>query len=199
VVTALLPGFADAPRKVNFPMHPEKRDVSDRLNTYVKAETYWPELLKLKPGEIYVSDVIGAYVGSNHIGMYTPDNLAQAAKTRGYEIEYAPGAQAYAGEENPNGRRFEGIVRWATPVTDDNGKIIGYASFALNHDHIMEFVDHITPMGERYSELPSAYSGNYAFIWDYLSRSICHPRHHSIVGFNPSSGKRETPRLESSL
>jgi signal transduction histidine kinase/ActR/RegA family two-component response regulator len=180
-------------------MDPQKKNVSDRMNTYVKAETYFEALKDLRPGEIYVSDVIGAYVGSNFIGMYTPETVGKAATDRGYEIEYAPEEQAYAGRENPNGKRFEGIVRWATPVTDESGSIIGYVTFALNHDHIMEFVDHLTPMNERYTELPSAFEGNYAFIWDYKCRSICHPRHHSIVGFDPDTGEPAVPWLESSI
>ena len=36
------------------------KDVSKSENTYVKAEKEWEELRKLKPGEIYVSDGIGA-------------------------------------------------------------------------------------------------------------------------------------------
>jgi signal transduction histidine kinase/CheY-like chemotaxis protein/HAMP domain-containing protein len=63
----------------------------------------------------------------------------------------------------------------------------------------MEFVDRITPMEERYVEMPSAYDGNYAFIWDYLCRSIAHPRHHSIVGFNPETGEPEIPWLEDQI
>ena len=185
--------------KENFPMSSTKRNVSSRENTYVKAETYYDELYNLIPGEIYVSDVIGAYVGSHYIGMYTPENVDKAAEDRGMDMNFAPETQAYAGAENPNGQRFEGIVRWATPVTDESGKIIGYVTFALNHDHIMEFVDHITPMNERYTELPSAFDGNYAFIWDYKCRSICHPRHHSIVGFDPETGDPEIPWLEESI
>ena len=192
VVTASSP-------KIHFPLDPERKNVSIRENTYIKAEAYFPELLALKPGEIYVSDVIGAYVGSKYIGMYTPDIVAAAAEERGYHIEYSPGEQAYAGMENPNGRRFEGIIRWAAPVTNDEGIITAYVTFALNHDHIMEFVDHITPMDERYTEFPSAYEGNYAFIWDYQCRSICHPRHHSIVGFDPETGDAQVPWLESSI
>jgi len=188
----------DSPKK-NYPMDPNKLNVSVKTNTYVKAENYFEQLKKLKPGEIYVSDVIGAYVGSNYIGMYTQPVVEKAAAARGYDIEYNPETQAYAGKENPNGKRFEGIVRWATPVTKDNGNIIGYATFALNHDHIMEFVDYITPMNERYTELPSAFEGNYAFIWDYKCRNICHPRHHSIVGFNPDTGDPEIPWLETSI
>ncbi len=132
--------------KRRFRPDPAKKDVSKRENTYVKAETYFPQLQKLKPGDLYVSDVVGAYVGSNYIGMYTPDFVSQAAKARGYDIPYKPEEQAYSGKENPNGSRFEGIVRWATPVTDEKGAVIGYVTLSLILDHIMEFVDHITPM-----------------------------------------------------
>ncbi|MDR2158567.1 MAG: response regulator [Treponema sp.] len=168
------------------------KNVADRRNTYVRAETYFAELEKLKPGEIYVSDVIGAYVRSRLIGMYTPENAA----ARG--LEFRPEEEAYAGRENPLGKRFQGLIRWATPVTQ-NGRTTGYVTLALDHDHLMEFTDHTTPMRERYTELPSAYEGNYAFIWDYKCRSICHPRHHSIVGFDPSTGEPEVPWLEESI
>ena len=179
--------------KINYPMSATKNNISEKENTYIKAEDYFSELMKLKPGEIYVSDVIGAYVGTNYIGMYTPPSFAKDAGS------YAPEEQAYAGAENPHGKRFEGIVRWATPVSNESGEIIGYITFALNHDHIMEFVDHITPLYERYIELPSAHEGNYAFIWDYKCRSICHPRHHSITGFDPETGEPEVPWLETSI
>ena len=179
--------------KKKYPMSPYKSNVADKSNTYIKAEEYFSQLKNMKEGEVYVSDVIGAYVGTNHIGMYVPGALEKANK------DYNPEEQAYAGEENPNGERFEGIVRWATPVTDTEGNITGYVTFALNHDHIMEFVDHQTPMNERYTELPNALEGNYAFIWDYKCRSICHPRHHSIVGFNPETGEPEIPWLETPI
>ena len=185
--------------KTNYPLSDHKRNISKKENTYVKAETYYSELKDLKKGDIYVSDVIGAYVGSNYIGMYTPDIVEEAGKERGYAIEYNPEEQAYAGKENPDGQRFEGIVRFATPVTNQQGEVIGYVTLALNHDHIMEFVDHQTPMNERYTELPSAYEGNYAFIWDYKCRNICHPRHHSIVGYDPETGDPEVPWLETSI
>jgi signal transduction histidine kinase/DNA-binding response OmpR family regulator/HAMP domain-containing protein len=195
----LLKVTASSSPKTNYPLSSEKRNVSQRENTYVKAETYFEELTELKKGEIYVSDVIGAYVPSNYIGMYAPDIVETAAQARGYDIEYDPEKQAYAGKENPNGQRFEGIVRWASPVSNAHGETIGFVTFALNHDHIMEFVDRITPMNERYTALPSAFEGNYAFIWDYKCRNISHPRHHSIVGFDPETGEPQIPWLESSI
>jgi signal transduction histidine kinase/CheY-like chemotaxis protein len=177
------------------------RDIKDKSNTYVRAEDYWnalPSLTDERGSDIYVSDVIGAYTGSNLIGTYTPKNVSAAAETRGYDIEYAPEEQSYAGEENPNGRRFEGIVRWASPVYV-GGEKIGYVTLALDHDHIMEFVDHQTPMDERYVELPSAAAGNYAFIWDYQCRSIAHPRHNSITGFDPETGDQQIPWITQTI
>jgi hypothetical protein len=97
------------------------KNVADRRNTFVRAETYFAELKKLAPGEIYVSDVIGAYVRSHLIGMYNPENTA----SRG--LEFVPEKEAYAGRENPRGKRFEGIIRWATPVLQD-GRLLGYVT-----------------------------------------------------------------------
>jgi signal transduction histidine kinase/CheY-like chemotaxis protein len=278
--------FPSSSRKIFHPMSPELKNIAESANTYVGGELYFEEMKKLKPGEIYVSDVIGAYVGSHFIGMYTPkrmilslinaeiaalkdmklkdmersmensraDDLVKSltklgdsaipaltveaddyqeinrltrkavydlleaiknsAEAKGFEdrlealgrrvlaVRFEPEQEAYAGKENPNGRRFEGIIRWASPVTDDGsrtGNVVGYVTFALNHDHIMEITDHSTPMSSRYTELPSAFDGNYAFIWDYQCRSICHPRHHSIVGYDPETGVPEIPWLESSI
>ena len=62
--------------KKRFPFPKELVDVSDPKNTFVKAERYFDELKKLGKDDIYVSDVIGAYVPTHFIGMYTRDFLA---------------------------------------------------------------------------------------------------------------------------
>lgn len=173
-------------------MNHELRNVSQRENTYVKAETYWERLKALKPGEIYVSEVVGPYVGSPIIGPYTPSR----AKELG--IEFAPEKAAYAGKENPVGKKFQGLVRWAMPVEAD-GQIVGFITLALDHRHLMEFTDHIVPTDERVSSIKDAASGNYAFIWDYKGRSICHPREHSIAGYDPDTGEPAVPWLEDAL
>ncbi len=178
---------------VNSPlMTPELRDVSRRENTFVKAEGYFDALKALKPGEIHVSDVIGAYVGSSVIGPYTP----AAAQKRG--IAFEPEKAAYAGTENPVGKRFRGIVRWATPV-ERGGQVVGWVTLALDHDHIMEMTDHILPAGDRYSPIADARAGNYAFIWDYKGRSIAHPRHYFLTGYDPETGLPATPWLDEEL
>lgn len=167
-------------------------NVAERSDTFVRAETYWPELQKLKPGEIYVSDVIGAYVPSPVIGPYTPASAEKAG------VPFAPEQSAYAGTENPVGKRFKGIVRWATPVIT-NGQLAGYVTLALDHDHIRQFSDRIVPTEERYTPIIDAIKGNYAFIWDHKSRSISHPRDYFIVGYDPQTGDPVPPWLDTEL
>lgn len=173
-------------------MPKELRDVSQKANTWSKAETYFSVLKRLKPGQIYVSDVIGPYVPSRLVGPVTPSNANRVG------IPYEPEKEAYAGKENPYGRPFQGIVRWATPVVK-GGVITGYVTMALNHTHIRSFTDNITPTTERYTSVPDASTGNYAFMWDHNDRNIAHPRHHSIIGFDPNTGEYATPWLEDSI
>jgi len=167
-------------------------DISNGRNTYIGSERYFEKLKQLKPGEIYVSDVIGAYLPSPVIGKYTP---AAAAKKG---IAFEPEKAGYAGKENPVGKRFEAIVRWATPVVKDT-QIVGYVTLALDHSHLMEFTDHIVPTAERYSDISDASTGNYAFMWDYEGRNISHPRDYFIVGYDPKTGQQAVPFLEDRL
>ncbi len=173
-------------------MNDSLRDISIKENTYCKAETYFDKLKFLKPGEIYVSDVIGAYVKGHMIGPYTK------AKAKELGIPFAPESSGYAGKENPVGKRFQGIIRWASPVVR-NGEIAGYVTLALDHVHLMEYTDHIIPNEERYSTISNAGSGNYAFMWDYQGRCISHPRDYFIVGYDPSTGEPAVPWLDEEL
>ena len=72
-------------------------------------------------------------------------------------------------------------------------------TLALDHDHIREFSDRLMPTSERYTPISDAIQGNYAFLWDYKSRSISHPRDYFIVGYNPETGQPETPCLDEPL
>lgn len=154
------------------------RDVSRREETYCKAEDYFSRLPNLRRGEIYVSRVVGPYVKGWL--QFTPDGVK------------VPPESAYAGKENLGGARFEGIVRWATPVFDQNDEKIGYVTMALDHTHIMEFTNHMAPTEEGFTDTPDAGSGNYAFLWDDRDRCISHPRHFFICGYDPDTG-REVP------
>jgi signal transduction histidine kinase/HAMP domain-containing protein len=168
------------------------RNVSRRENTYCRAESYFRDLQRLKPGEIAVSEVIGPYVGTPLIGPFTPKRAREAG------VPFAPEKAGYAGKENPVGKRFRGLIRWGMPVVRQ-GRVTGYVTLALDHRHLKEFTDHLIPTDERFSAITDASSGNYAFIWDYKGRSIVHPRDSSIVGYDPATGEPAVPWLDSEL
>ncbi|WP_419765180.1 MAG: ATP-binding protein [Arcobacter sp.] len=168
-------------------------NISNKKNTYINSENYFKEIKNLKKGEIYVSDVIGEYVGSKIIGTFTK---AKAAKSK---IAFEPEKYAYAGKENPLGKEFEGIVRFITPVYKGNKKI-AYISLALDHKHIMQFTDTSNPTGENTTQdISDAGNGNYAFMWDYKGRNISHPRDYFIYGYNKNTGKQVMPWLSSDV
>ena len=165
-------------------LNKNKLDISLQENTYINSETYYRQIHSLKEGEIYVSDVIGEYVGSKVLGVF---NKKKAQKVN---TAFIPEDSAYAGLENPNGKRFEAIVRFITPVFKNNVKI-AYLSMALDHRHIMEYTDNLNPTGiYANSQIINPSTGNYAFMWDYLGRNISHPRDYFIVGYNKETGKQ---------
>ena len=170
-----------------------KLDLSDKKNTYVNSETYFDEIANLKQNEIYVSDVIGEYVGSKILGTFTKDKAKKAG------IEFEPQKYGYAGIENPLGKRFEGIIRFITPVYKDGVKT-GYVSMALDHRHVREFTDTSNPTGNSVKQnISDARLGNYAFMWDYEGKNISHPRDYSIVGYDKNTGQRAMPWLSADL
>lgn len=167
----------------------QKVNVSDSKNTFIKAEKYFHEIQKLNKNQIYVSDVIGEYIGTKVIGLFTKEKAQKSG------IEFEPEKYGYAGIENPLGKRFEGIIRFITPVYKNDEKI-GYISLALDHRHLQEFTDTVNPTNSNLKQnITDASLGNYAFIWDYEGKSIVHPRHYSIFGYDKNTGEKVMPWL----
>ncbi|MDN5098861.1 HAMP domain-containing sensor histidine kinase [Aliarcobacter butzleri] len=167
----------------------QKVNVSDSKNTFIKAEKYFDEIQKFNKNEIYVSDVIGEYIGTKVIGLFTKEKAQKSG------IEFEPEKYGYAGIENPLGKRFEGIIRFITPVYKNDEKI-GYISLALDHRHLQEFTDTVNPTNSNLKQnITDASLGNYAFIWDYEGKSIVHPRHYSIFGYDKNTGEKVMPWL----
>jgi len=168
-------------------------DISNKRNTYINSESYFKSIQSLKKGEIYVSDVIGEYVKSNVIGTFTK------AKAEKMKVAFEPQNHAYAGKENPVGKRFEGIIRFVTPVYKNNNKI-GYVSLALDHEHIMQFTDTSNPTSvDAKQNISDASIGNYAFMWDYEGKNISHPRDYFIMGYDKTTGEKIMPWLSSDV
>ena len=140
----------------------ELRDVSKPENTTFKSERYFQETLKLKSREIYVSRVTGWYVNRNQ-------QLGRAERI----------------EDAVEGKKFEGVIRFAIPCIGETGEYEGIVMLSLDHRHLMEFTQHVLPTDERFVVYPSYASGNYAFMFDDEGWIICHPKFYNIRGILP--------------
>jgi serine phosphatase RsbU (regulator of sigma subunit) len=132
------------------------RDVSKPENTTFKRETYFSETMILGEGQVYVSRVLGWYV---------------------------PLQEAYAAGEKPTGRRYEGIIRFATPVFE-KGEKIGIVVLSLDQTHVMEFTAHMVSSDQHYLPEVNALSGQHSYIIDNEGWAIAHARHYYLAGFD---------------
>ncbi|MCX7822156.1 MAG: ATP-binding protein [Syntrophobacterales bacterium] len=138
------------------------RDVSKPENTTYKSETYFNEVMKLPKGKIYVSHVTGWFVSL--------EEQLQGAP----ELEMAV-----------EGKKYEGIVRFAIRCEGGADSPEGVIVLSLDHRHLMEFTMHILPTEERFVVFPSYKSGNYAFMFDDEGWIISHPKFCDIRGLRP--------------
>ncbi|MCX5833046.1 MAG: cache domain-containing protein [Deltaproteobacteria bacterium] len=90
------------------------------------------------------------------------------------------------------GKRYSGIVRFATPVFDKSG-VSGIVVMALDMRHLAAYTDHIVPtQSERVFEADAA-TGNYAYMVDNQGFVVSHPNDYHIEGLYPSG--RPVPPL----
>ncbi|HDP24318.1 MAG TPA: hypothetical protein ENN34_02635 [Deltaproteobacteria bacterium] len=85
-------------------------------------------------------------------------------------------------EEYEQGTRFDGIMRYASPVFDSSG-FAGVVALAMNFVHLMEFTDHIVPTepGMIFADV-NPDDTNYCFMVDRDGYIISHPADYHIRG-----------------
>ena len=151
------------------------RDVSDPRQTTYKQEDYFQQALTLRNGEVWVSRLNGWYVSR--------DEQLQGAETPLEAVQGAP---------------YRGVIRFVTPVYAED-ELQGVVVLSLDHRHLMEFTQHISPTDEKYVVFPSYASGNYAFMFDDQGWTIAHPKYWDIRGFDadgslvPAYSEETTP------
>lgn len=127
-------------------------------------EDYFNQARSLHRGQYYVSHLLGRHVRKSEQLQGAPD------------VERAYG-----------GKIYDGIIRFAMPVFRDD-RTIGVVSIALDHRHLMEFTQHVLPIGSHEVVFPSYSSGNYAFLFDDEGWIITHPKFWDIRGHDPDTG-----------
>jgi hypothetical protein len=86
--------------------------------------------------------------------------------------------------EFEKGKRFSGIVRFATPVFDQQG-FAGVLTLALDYRHLAAFTDQIVPTQAGRIFEADASTGNYAYMVDNRGFVISHPYDYHIAGSAP--------------
>lgn len=81
------------------------------------------------------------------------------------------------------GERFNGIVRFATPIFNQEG-FAGIIVMSLDYRHLAQLTDQLVPtQAERVFETDPS-TGNYAYMVDYRGYVVSHPADYHIVGLN---------------
>jgi hypothetical protein len=79
------------------------------------------------------------------------------------------------------GKRFEGIIRLATPLFDKQG-FAGLITLALDVRHLAKFTDSIIPTEAGYVFEADSSTGNYAYMVDDKGFIISHPDDYHVAG-----------------
>jgi len=137
------------------------RNVADPENTSYKSETYFTITREMPPDVVYMSSLTGWHVSKD---------------------EQLAGAESP--EDAPDGRSYRGVIRFAKTVYQDDGNLAGIVLLSLDHRHLMEFTQHISPTGDHDVVFPPVASGNYAFMFDNEGWIITHPRYWHIRGLD---------------
>lgn len=148
-------------RIINGQLTSELRDVSNPANTTYLNEDYFSKARHLPYDAIYVSHLTGWHV------------------SRQEQLQGAPDPESAV-----SGERYRGVLRFAMPVRDGQGQLQGVVVLSLDHRHLMELTQHITPTEEDFTVFPSYNSGNYAFMFDDEGWMLTHPKYWDIRGLD---------------
>jgi PAS domain-containing protein len=78
-------------------------------------------------------------------------------------------------EEAAAGRRFEGVIRLASPLHDGRGAFAGALVLALDARHVEELSAHVVPGASARVAQADWSSGSYAYVIDDRGAAIAHP------------------------
>jgi hypothetical protein len=114
----------------------------------------------------------------------TEDYFARAKKLNKGEVYVSPVSGYYVDRTAfEKGQRFSGVVRFATPIFNQNG-FAGIIVLSLDYRHLAEFTDQLVPTQAEKVFETQANTGNYAYMIDNRGFVISHPDDFHIVGLN---------------
>ena len=140
------------------------------------------ELIKIVNGEAVSKDKLVNVANPANTTYKTEDYFVKAKSLSKGEVYVSNVTGMYVSRADfDKGKRFAGVIRFATPVFDQSG-FAGVLEFALDVKHLAEFTDRIIPtQAEPVYEADTA-TGNYAYMVDNRGFVISHPSDYHIAG-----------------
>lgn len=168
-ITFVAPDGIERIRIFDAATYDTRRDLNNPFWGPFGEEDYFNQAKSLPRGDLYVSHLLGRHIR---------------------EAEQLQGADSV--ETAVGGASYDGIIRFAMPVYRRSG-FAGVVSVALDHRHLMEYTQHVLPLGNREVVFPSYSSGNYAFLFDDEGWIITHPKYWDIRGYDRETGRLVDP------
>jgi hypothetical protein len=140
------------------------------------------ERIKVSNGEIVPGSKLANIGNPANTTYKNEDYFARAKKLNKGEVYVSPVTGWYVNRlEFEKGKRFEGIVRFATPLFGQEG-FAGVISLALDFRHLAGYTDHIIPTQAAPVFEADGATGNYAYMVDHQGYVISHPGDYHIRG-----------------
>jgi len=144
------------------------------------------EIIKIVDGKVVPKEGLVNVSNPANTTYKTEDYFLKAKDLDKGEVYFSPVLGWYVDKANfENGKRFEGIIRMATPLFDKQG-FTGVLTLALDMRHLARFTDNIVPTQSGYVLKADVATGDYAFLVDNRGNVIAHPADYHIAGLDPN-------------
>ncbi len=162
----------DSIRQVSAPLYIEMSLIDKNGN----------ERIKVSHGEIVPGAKLVNVGNPANTTYKNEDYFARTKKLNKGEVYVSPVTGWYVNRlEFEKGKRFAGIVRFATPLFGQEG-FAGVISLALDFRHLAGYTDHIIPTQAAPVFEADGATGNYAYMVDHQGYVISHPVDYHIRG-----------------
>ncbi|HVN72436.1 MAG TPA: cache domain-containing protein [Desulfomonilia bacterium] len=159
--------------------------VKEQLPLYVEmslTDKNGNELIKIKNGKIVPKNELVNVSNPANTTYKTEDYFLKAKELNKGDVYISHVTGWYVNKaEFEKGKRFEGIIRMATPLFDKQG-FIGVIELALDSRSLAKYTDNIIPLEAKYVVKADASTGNYAYMVDNRGFVIAHPNDYHIEG-----------------
>lgn len=159
--------------------------VKEQLPLYVEMsliDTQGNELIKIKDGNIAPKADLKNVSNPANTTYKSEDYFLKAKELNKGEVYVSPVTGWYVNKaEFEKGKRFDGIIRMATPLFDKQG-FTGVIVLALDARALAKYTDNIIPFEANYVIEADASLGNYSYMVDNRGFVISHPNDYNVAG-----------------